>query len=269
RLRLRPGDHRAGRRREVPHRRDRGADAVFPGGVVRELRRLADLRPAHPLRALLVHAESARSAALAPVRQPESQIHAPAVTAASRLLEAVAAGIAVLLLVVLARGELTVAGHAFTRADEFVIALAVAVALRVLSGPVRLPALSPRSIAILGAGGYALVMGFIVVTRHLAIRTHALDLGYYVQVVWSLAAGYGPSVPFPPMPAWGDHFSPVLYLMVPLGWVAPGAIGLLIVQTLVLAAGALAVYGYARHRLGAVPAAAGLALLFVVNPSLH
>jgi len=191
------------------------------------------------------------------------------VTAASRLLEAVAAGIALLLLMVLVTGGLTVAGHAFTRADEFVIVLAVAVSLRVLVAPLRLPALSPRSVAILGAGGYALVMGFIVVTRHLAIRTHALDLGYYVQVVWSLAAGCGPYVTFPPMHAWGDHLSPVLYLMVPLGWAAPGAIGLLIVQTLVLAAGALAVYGYARRRLGAVPAAAALALLFVVNPSLH
>jgi len=191
------------------------------------------------------------------------------VTVAPRLLEAVAAGIALLLLVVFVMGELTVAGHAFTRADEFIIALAVTLALRVLVAPLRLPALSPRSIAILGAGGYALVMGVIVVTRHLAIRTHALDLGYYVQVVWSLAAGYGPYVTFPPMHAWGDHLSPVLYLMVPLGWAAPGAVSLLIVQTLVLAAGVLAVYGYAQRRLGAVPAAAALALLFVVNPSLH
>jgi uncharacterized membrane protein len=191
------------------------------------------------------------------------------VTAAPRLLEAVAAGIALLLLVVLAMGELTVAGHAFARADEFVVALAVTVALRVLAAPLRLPALSPRSIAILGAGGYALVMGVIVVTRHLAIRTHALDLGYYVQLVWSLAAGYGPHVTFPPMHAWGDHLSPVLYLLAPLGWAAPGAISLLIVQTLVLAAGALAAYGCAQRRLGTVPAAAALALLFVVNPSLH
>jgi len=133
----------------------------------------------------------------------------------------------------------------------------------------RLPSLSPESIAILGAGVYVLVMGFIVVTRHLAIRTHALDLGYYVQVVWSIASGYGPYVTFPPMHAWGDHLSPVLYLLVPLAWIAPGAIGLVIVQTLVLAAGAFAVYGYAARRLGAVPAAAALTLLFLVNPSLH
>ena len=181
----------------------------------------------------------------------------------------VAPCVALLLVVVIARGALTVAGHSFTRADEFVIALAVVVALRALAAPLRLPAVSPASVAILGAVVYALVMGFIVVTRHLALRTHALDLGYYAQVVWSIATGRGAYVTFPPMHAWGDHFSPVLYLMVPLGRVAPGAIGLLVVQTLVLAAGGLAVFGYAARRLGAVPAAGGLALLFLVNPSLH
>ncbi len=72
------------------------------------------------------------------------------------------------------------------------------------------------------------------------------------------------------MHAWGDHLSPVLYLLVPLTWVAPGAIGLLVVQTLVLAAGGLAVFGYAARRLGAGPRrAGGLALLFLLNPSLH
>lgn len=187
----------------------------------------------------------------------------------ARLLDATAACVALVLVVVLATGAFRVAGLSLTRADELVIGLAVIVALRVLVAPLGLPALAPTRIALLGAAAYAVVMGFIVVTRHLALRTHALDLGYYVQVVWSIAAGHGAYVTFPPMHAWGDHLSPVLYLLVPLARVAREAIGLLVVQTLVLAAGALAVYGYAARRLGAAPAAAGLALLFVVNPSLH
>ena len=190
-------------------------------------------------------------------------------TRAARLLEAAAACVALLLGVLIATGGLTVAGRSFTRADEFVILLAVIVALRALAAPLRLPTVAPARLAILGAAAYALVMGFIVVTRHVALRTHALDLGYYVQVVWSMAAGLGAYVTFPPMDAWGDHLSPVLYFLMPLAWVAPGAIGLLVVQTLVLAAGALAVFGYAARRLGPAPAAAGLALLFLVNPSLH
>ena len=190
-------------------------------------------------------------------------------TLAARLLEAAAAGVALLLAVMIATGGFTVAGRSFNRADELVIALAVIVALRALAAPLRLPSLVPARVAILGAAAYVLVMGFIVVTRHVALRTHALDLGYYVQVVWSIAAGHGAYVTFPTMHAWGDHLSPVLYLLTPLAWAGPVAIGLLLVQTVVLAAGALAVFGYAARRLGAVPAAGVLALLFVVNPSLH
>jgi uncharacterized membrane protein len=174
-----------------------------------------------------------------------------------------------LLLVVIATGELTVVGRTFNRADEFVIVLALIVALRATVAPLWLPIVSPAHVAAAGSLVYALVMGFIVVTRHVALRTHALDLGYYVQVVWSIGAGFGPYVTFPPMNAWGDHLSPILYLFVPLGMVAPGAIALLVVQTLVLAAGGLAVFGYATRRLGVVPPAGAFALLFLVNPSLH
>jgi uncharacterized membrane protein len=190
-------------------------------------------------------------------------------TRAARLLEAAAACVALLLVAMIATGGFRAAGRSFNRADELVIALAVIVALRALAAPLRLPALTPARLAMLGAAVYALVMGFIVVTRHVALRTHALDLGYYVQVVWNIAAGHGAYVTFPTMHAWGDHLSPVLYLLAPLAWAAPGAIELLLVQTLVLAAGALAVFGYAARRLGTVPTAGGLALLFIVNPSLH
>ena len=190
-------------------------------------------------------------------------------TRAARPLEAVAACVALLLVTLFVTGGFTVAGRPFTRADEFVILLAVIVALRALVAPLRWPEVSPARVAVAGALGYALVMGFIVVTRHLGLRTHALDLGYYVQLVWSMAAGRGPYVTLPPMSAWGDHLSPVLYLLVPLDWVAPGAIGLVIVQTLVLVAGGLAVFGYAARRLGAAPASGAFALLFLANPSLH
>ena len=190
-------------------------------------------------------------------------------TRAARPLEAVAGCVTLLLLALIATGELSVGDPTFKRADEFVIVLALIVGLRAVAAPLRLPDVSPARVAVAGALVYALVMGFIVVTRHVALRTHALDLGYYVQVVWSIGAGLGPSVTFPPMNAWGDHFSPILYLFVPLAMVAPGAAPLLVGQTLVLAAGSLAVFGYATRRLGVVPAAGAFALLFLANPSLH
>src|SRR5262249_48182030 len=151
RLRLRPGDHRAGGRRALPHRRDRGADALFPGGVVRELRRLGRLRRADPLRALLVHAQPARPSAVPSLRQPTRRVPPPALPVAARLLEAAAACVALLLAVMIATGGFTAAGRSFTRADELVIAFAVIVALRALAVPLGLPALAPARIAILGA----------------------------------------------------------------------------------------------------------------------
>ena len=190
-------------------------------------------------------------------------------TRAARPLEALAAGVAVLLMALLATGGWTIGGLPLTRADELVMVLAALVALRALVAPLPELRLSPARAAAAGTLLYALVMGFVMVTRHWALRTHALDLGYYVQVVWSIAAGYGAHVTFPPMHAWGDHLSPVLYLLTPLGWAAPGGTALVVVQTVVLAAGALAVFGYATRRLGAAPAAGAFALLYLVNPSLH
>src|SRR5262245_58291268 len=112
-------------------------------------------------------------------------------------------------------------------------------------------------------------MSLIVVTRHVALRTHALDLGYYVQLVWNLSHGNGARVTLPPMHAWGDHFSPILYLFTPLGWLAPGAIALLLAQTLIFAAGAVAIAGFATRRLEDARLGAGFAILYLLSPTLH
>jgi len=120
------------------------------------------------------------------------------VTRLARLLEAVAAGAALLLVAVVATGGWTIAGRPLTRADEIVILLSVLVALRALVAPLPIPGVSSTRAVDVGALVYALLMGFIVVRRHHALRTHALDLGYYIQVVWSIAAGYGAYVTLPP-----------------------------------------------------------------------
>ncbi len=198
-------------------------------------------------------------------------------TGLARPLELLAAAVSLVILAVLATGGWRIAGVPLTRAEDLVVVLVAIAALRLLVAPVRVPAVRPARAVAVGAGVYALVMGFIVVTRHLALQTHALDLGYYVQVVWSIGRGHGAYVTLPAMHAWGDHFSPVLYLLVPLGWLAPGgtalSAALLIAQTLVFALGAVAVFRYAARRLApradAERLAAGFALLYLVNPSLH
>ena len=185
-----------------------------------------------------------------------------------RALDGAALVLGGLVVAILVTGGFRFGTVALSRAEDVVVVLAVTVAARCLAGPGRLPRMDPRRAVAAGMLLYALAMSFIVVTRHVALRTHALDLGYYVQLVWNVASGRGAHVTLPPMHPWGDHLSPILYLLAPLGWVWPGGASLLVAQTLVLASGASAMFGYAARRLDG-PAAAAFALLYLLNPSLH
>ena len=155
------------------------------------------------------------------------------------------------------------------RPEHFVILLVGLLALRFLVAPRPLPAVRPRRVVAAAVLIYAALFSFVTLTRHATFATHALDLGYYVQLTWNLARGAGAYVSLPEMHAWGDHLSPIMYLFVPLFWVAPGAPILLLVQSVALALGAVAMFGLARARLRDERPAAAFALLYVVNPTLH
>jgi uncharacterized membrane protein len=197
------------------------------------------------------------------------------VTLARRALGGLAVALGLAALAVLATGGLGIGRWSVTRAEDLVAVLAVVVAARALTrggarpGRAGLSRRAARLVLVAGVAAYVGLMGFVTVTRHLTFKTHALDLGYYVQVVWQLAHAHAPYVTLPPMHAWGDHLSPVLYLLAPLDRLAPGAVPLLLAQTVILAAGAFAAFGYARHRLAVPGAAAAFAGLYLVNPSLH
>src|SRR5262249_46898116 len=155
------------------------------------------------------------------------------------------------------------------RPEHVFLFLLAIVAIRILVAPVAVPALAPRRVLIVGVAAYAVVFSFVTMTRHLVFRTHALDLGYYAQLTWNLARGNGPKVSLPEMHAWGDHLSPIMYAFVPAFWMAPNPLVLLIAQSAALGAGAVAVFGIARHHLRDEGPAAAFALLYLVNPSLH
>ena len=155
------------------------------------------------------------------------------------------------------------------RPEELFLPLLLVLSLRALLRPYALPAWSPTRIVGAGVAAYAVLFSFITVTRHWALRTHALDLGYYVQELWNMSQGRGPYVSLPEMHGWGDHFSPTLYLLVPLFALFPGPVVLLIAQSAALGLGAIPVFALARRRLGCEPAAAGFALLYLLSPMLH
>ena len=163
----------------------------------------------------------------------------------------------------------------FTRPEDFVVATAIVVGVRALIAPWALPRVAATRAVAVGVAVYVALMGFIVITRHLALRTHAFDLGQYLQIIWNISRGHGPASTIVPtyvvpdrMHAWGDHFSPIFYALAPLQWLAPGAASVLLAQTVGLAAGAVALFAFARGRIGERPAAA-FALLYLLNPSLQ
>ena len=159
--------------------------------------------------------------------------------------------------------------HWLWRPEHLFLLLLGLVTLRLWLVPRPVPAWRPRRVVAVGIAAYALLFSFVTVTRHLTFATHALDLGYYVQLTWNLARGAGPRVSLPEMHAWGDHLSPIMYVFVPAFWLAPSPVVLLIAQSVALALGAAAVFGLARARLRDERPAAAFALLYLINPSLH
>lgn len=165
------------------------------------------------------------------------------------------------------------------RPEDFIVATALALGARAWWSPLSLgfAARSPVRTVLIAVLVYAAGMGFIVLTRHHALRTHALDLGQYVQTIWSIAHGDGPASTVTPkyvttvrMNAFGDHFSPIFYALAPFVRLFPDASVPLLIQTFALALGAVAVFAYARRRMPEAPGvAAALATLYLLNPSLH
>jgi uncharacterized membrane protein len=155
------------------------------------------------------------------------------------------------------------------RPEEIFLVLLGVLALRLFVAPMPVPRIRPRRAVAVGVVLYAVYFSIVTLTRHWTFRTHALDLGYYVQLTWNLARGAGPWVSLPEMHAWGDHFSPIMYLFVPAFWLAPGPAILLIAQSIALGLGALGVFGIAARRLGDERPAAVFAVLYLIHPSLH
>src|SRR6185369_8994686 len=241
RLRLRPGDRGPGGLGALPDRGDPGAGALLPGGVLGELLGLLRVRSQDPLGGGPLPPAPLRHQAVAPPRVDRAPVPALSVIARSLDIAAVLAAAGLGLAVALWTGRRE---HWLWRPEHLFLLL-------------------------LGIAAYAVLFSFVTVTRHLTFATHALDLGYYVQLTWNLARGAGPRVSLPEMHAWGDHLSPIMYLFVPIYWLVPGPAVLLVTQSVALALGGFAVYGLARARLGDERPAAVFALLYLVNPSLH
>lgn len=191
----------------------------------------------------------------------------------TRFLDGLIGALVLVLLGVLSTGGWTVPMGPFPipvrRAEDVVLAILPFLAFRCWLRPPTLPNIRPEGAVAAGVAIYTLVFSFITLTRHHTFQTHGMDLGYYAQEVWLMSRGLYPVVSvWAEIHAWGGHLDPIVPLLVPLAWIAPLADALLVAQTLFLALGAAPLYLLGRARVGPGPAAA-LALVYLLNPSLH
>lgn len=116
-------------------------------------------------------------------------------------------------------------------------------------------------------GVYVILALALTFRRHATFQTSLFDLGYYTQVLWNTSQGRWFASSLKPPTYLGDHFSPVLALLVPLFSVAPDARTLLAVEAIALAVAIIPAYLLLRARHPAL--APLLVLAFVLNPLLH
>jgi uncharacterized membrane protein len=117
---------------------------------------------------------------------------------------------------------------------------------------------------------YGLVFAAAVTLYYLGFNEARLDLGDMVQAVWSTSHGHFLQFTTPSgleLSRLGAHADPFLVLLVPLWWIWPSPIALLVVQALAVAAGALPVYWLARKHLRSERAGAHMAVAYLFFPA--
>jgi len=89
---------------------------------------------------------------------------------------------------------------------------------------------------------FSVVYGTYSVVRHLKFETYIFDLGYYDQLIWLISRGRPLFSSVIEAHPWVDHFSPSLFLLVPLYWIWDSPLVLLIFQAVFISLGAYPIY---------------------------
>ena len=120
----------------------------------------------------------------------------------------------------------------------------------------------------------AIVAHIIVVTRlqwdiHRGLGTASYDVGLYDQGIWLMSRFEAPFVTLMGRNLMGDHASLILFFVVPLYWLFPGTETLLALQAVVIAAGAIPVYFFARRLLNSSFLGFLFGVVWLVNPAVN
>jgi uncharacterized membrane protein len=139
------------------------------------------------------------------------------------------------------------------------------------------------ALVVLGlAVAWAAGFGWLAVQRHLAGGSHAEDLGFTDQVLANFLRGQFFRMSIYQGATWNTeidvsqlvrpdsllafHFEPMLLLLVPLYALGGGAVLLLVVQAIAVAAGALPAYRLGAYASGSVPGGVAVASAYLLSP---
>ncbi len=140
----------------------------------------------------------------------------------------------------------------------------------------RRPVSASGLVVYLGIAVYIVLMSYYTLLKYLTFHTHAADLGVFAQALASTLYYHRllyESVDVAIIPRPGPigysfldvHFSPTLFLFLPIYAVYPSPATLLVAQTILIALGALPIYWLGKY-LGRDWLGAFFAIIYLVNP---
>lgn len=118
--------------------------------------------------------------------------------------------------------------------------------------------------------GYTVILSILSITKHWFFLSTAWDLGIFNQSFWSTT--HGKFFHYTVEPWFGEtffavHFSPILVLLVPFYAIYPCPETLLVLQSLLIALGAVPLYHLSKELLNQY-FAKRLSLIYVINPTI-
>lgn len=122
---------------------------------------------------------------------------------------------------------------------------------------------------------YTAIFSYFTLLKHYAFRSYAWDLGINNQALWTtLNSGklfyYTPELFFNSSGSYfGLHFSPILFLLLPVYAIYQSPENLLVFQSFIVALGTLPLYWFARDTLNSKLVAVGFSLAYLLYPPLQ
>jgi len=121
---------------------------------------------------------------------------------------------------------------------------------------------------LVAVAAYAVYFSYTTVRIHQGLGTSAYDFALYDQGIWLLSQGKTPFVTLMGRNLFGDHTSFILLFVVPLMWIFTSTSMLFVLQSVVIASGAIPVYAYARKALESDALGCVMACSYLLYPAV-